>query len=133
MTLENKLEDKQMKEQIKQTILKVTLVLIKKCTYKGRLRVKFCGDPYLGAAHGVVGVLYIIIHAWKLLPQLQQDDSIIKVIFETLNMLIGLINQFGNIPAVEGAGADACNVHWCHGAPGAIPLFCLAALTFTDN
>jgi hypothetical protein len=36
--------------------------------------------PYIGAAHGVIGVLYMVIQAIKMIPELQEDKSIMEVI-----------------------------------------------------
>ena len=54
----------------------MTKALVVKCTFEKRLRVTFYKTPYLGAAHGVIGVLYMVIQAMNMIPELHQDKSI---------------------------------------------------------
>jgi hypothetical protein len=65
-----------LKESLRKTIFEVTKALVVKCTFEKRLRVTFYKTPYLGAAHGVIGVLYMVIQAMNMIPELHQDKSI---------------------------------------------------------
>jgi len=69
-------------------------------------------EPYLGAAHGVVGVLGMLFHCYELLvPDSQQ------LVCGTLEMLLSKRYKSGNIPIILGDRKGE-HVHWCHGAPG---------------
>jgi len=74
------------------------------------------GDEYLGAAHGTMGILYVLLHTSAAeRPEVRGTvDFIAKLQFAS-----------GNFPAVLG-DADDRLVHWCHGAPGAVFLYCRA-------
>ena len=106
-------------------------------------------DPYLylGAAHGLIGVIYILLCAIKIYPDLltYEDKNIsplIKNKFENLQnlLLINLnyikslqIKSTGNFPDdIEGKDSDE-KVHFCHGCVGAVHLYLLADEIFPSN
>jgi len=77
-------------------------------------------EPYVGAAHGLVGVLAMLLHCFGLLcPESQQ------LVSATIERLLHERFESGNLPIVLG-GQDDEHVHWCHGAPG-LPGLALAA------
>lgn len=68
------------------------------------------GKNYWGAAHGLAGIMHVLMHTELKLDE--QDD--------VKNTLLYMIkNRFpsGNYPSSEGNETDLL-VHWCHGAPG---------------
>jgi len=68
------------------------------------------GKKYWGAAHGLAGIMHVLMHTELKLDE--QDD--------VKNTLLYMIkNRFpsGNYPSSEGNDSDQL-VHWCHGAPG---------------
>ena len=77
------------------------------------------GDSYIGAAHGIIGILYVLFQLREYLPN---NDNIF---IPTLEYLIKLQFPTGNFPAIEGPEVDD-TVHFCHGGPGAVPMLCLA-------
>lgn len=83
---------------------------------------------YLGAAHGVSGILYILLCASEYINEKDKD----KLIRPTIDWL--LRNRFpgGNYKSSEGKDRDAL-VHWCHGAPGFVYLYLLASKVFKDE
>ena len=102
---------------------------------------------YLGAAHGLIGVLYILLCTIKMYPNLltYEDNNIsplIKQNFGNLQKLLILnlnyvkslqIKSSGNFPDdVEGKEYDD-KVHFCHGCVGAVHLFLLADELFPSN
>jgi hypothetical protein len=94
------------------------------------LAVRFPARPggwtYFGAAHGLAGVLYVLLH----LPDRCLHAGVRPLITGALDFLVSIQREDGNFPSsVE--PADAL-VHWCHGAPGIIPTLCKAYEVFGD-
>ena len=102
---------------------------------------------YLGAAHGLIGVLYLLLCTIKIFPSLlsfedKNSSYIIKEKFNDLKDLILVnlnyikslqINSTGNFPDdIEGKDSGD-KVHFCHGCVGAIHLFLLAEELFPGN
>ncbi|XP_067211178.1 lanC-like protein 2 isoform X2 [Linepithema humile] len=83
---------------------------------------------YIGGAHGLAGILYLLLQARQYLTQVQ-IDSYIK---PSLHYLQKLQFPSGNFPSSMGNSSDKL-VQWCHGAPGMPALFCLAHKVFEDN
>ncbi|ESO05815.1 hypothetical protein HELRODRAFT_188186 [Helobdella robusta] len=82
---------------------------------------------YLGTAHGITGILYMLL---KL-----KDRNLISLhwhsdIKETIDYLMTLKYPSGNYPAaIEDNSVDEL-VHWCHGAPGWLYMFLAAHKSF---
>jgi len=69
-------------------------------------------EPYIGAAHGVVGILAMLFQCYPLLsPKSKQ------LVSRTLDRLLAARFKSGNLPIILGERRDE-HVHWCHGAPG---------------
>ncbi|CAL1352838.1 unnamed protein product [Linum trigynum] len=83
------------------------------------------GKKYWGAAHGVAGIMHVLMDM-----QLKQDE--IEDVKSTLRYMI--MNRFpsGNYPSSQGSNSDRL-VHWCHGAPGVALTFVKAAEVFGDQ
>jgi len=79
------------------------------------------GKAYLGAAHGVAGILYMLLHV----PSVTQDAHWQPLITATIDRLSGLKSEEGNFPGKCGE-SSAHLIHFCHGAPGFVWLFCKA-------
>ncbi|CAJ1414872.1 unnamed protein product [Effrenium voratum] len=77
-------------------------------------------ERYMGAAHGVVGIIFMLLHVPELL-----DAQCLDTIRQTLQWLATARAAPGNWPAVLGDRRAEC-VHFCHGAPGAVFLYCKA-------
>eukprot|EP00929_Paragymnodinium_shiwhaense_P084961 TRINITY_DN45465_c0_g1_i2.p1 TRINITY_DN45465_c0_g1~~TRINITY_DN45465_c0_g1_i2.p1 ORF type:complete len:361 (+),score=39.90 TRINITY_DN45465_c0_g1_i2:82-1164(+) len=78
-------------------------------------------DPYIGAAHGVVGNLAMLFQCYELLSPGSR-----KLVKDCLEKLMSIRFPSGNLPIILGEGADE-HVHWCHGAPG-IPALLVNAI-----
>jgi Lanthionine synthetase C-like protein len=92
------------------------------------------GSPYLGAAHGSMGILYVL---------LQVPESLLESIPHARELIRGAVEYImtlecdekgtrgvhkGHFPSRMGAVREKEPlVHWCHGAPGAVFLFTQAA------
>ncbi|KAM3725970.1 LanC-like protein [Dirofilaria immitis] len=95
--------------------------------FKVPLMYQYHGRHYLGAAHGLMGILQMLICFIEFLDEDAKSD-----VFETLDWILSLQLKNGNIPSkVEEEGIDRGEnelVHWCHGATGAVHLMIVAYL-----
>eukprot|EP00873_Tetraselmis_striata_P029991 jgi/Tetstr1/450255/TSEL_037292.t1 len=87
--------------------------------------------PYLGAAHGLMGICYVLLHYWDAgmaVPHLHSDvEATIRFIMSLELDATGHPGPGGCFPnAVGDSPGRQPLVHWCHGAPGAVFLFCKA-------
>ncbi|XP_028049569.1 lanC-like protein 2 isoform X2 [Monomorium pharaonis] len=83
---------------------------------------------YIGAAHGLAGILYLLLQARQYLTQIQIDNYIKP----SLDYLKKLRYSSGNFLSSVESSSDRL-VQWCHGAPGMSALFCLAYKVFEDS
>ncbi|XP_073969401.1 glutathione S-transferase LANCL1-like [Rhodnius prolixus] len=92
------------------------------------LKYEWHGKNYLGAAHGVAGILYMLLVNKHLLSEYELN-SLIK---PTLDWLVSIRFKSGNFPSSETNDRDRL-VQWCHGAPGFVHLFTLASEVYEDE
>ncbi|KAJ0180506.1 hypothetical protein K1T71_003910 [Dendrolimus kikuchii] len=84
---------------------------------------------YYGAAHGMAGILYILLQA-RLYINIIEFRSFIK---PTLDWLLTKRYSSGNFQSSFESSSGDRLVQWCHGAPGFIPLCVLAHQIFEDD
>ncbi|XP_012244316.1 glutathione S-transferase LANCL1 isoform X1 [Bombus impatiens] len=96
--------------------------------YKTPLMYVWHGSEYIGGAHGLGGILYILLQAQQYLTQTQLQ----KDIKPALDFLQNIRYPSGNFPSSIGSHTDKL-IHWCHGAPGMTMLFCLAYEIYKDK
>ncbi|XP_076047599.1 glutathione S-transferase LANCL1-like isoform X3 [Oratosquilla oratoria] len=101
--------------------------LAKKERRKVPLMYQWHDKNYLGAAHGVAGILFMLMQVRSFLTPSELDE----LVKPTVDFMCGLVFPSGNMPSSIGNGADRL-VHWCHGAPGALFLFCQSFKVFSD-
>lgn len=92
------------------------------------------GEKYLGIAHGIAGVVNVLLLRPQELDTAAAEGHVSpgyrKVLEDTVDWLISLrIRDSGNYPA-QLDDPDDTLVHWCHGAPGMGMLFCRAYEVF---
>ncbi|KAL0210957.1 hypothetical protein P9112_009255 [Eukaryota sp. TZLM1-RC] len=76
--------------------------------------------PLLGAAHGLSGVLHVLLNDLKLLDEREKS-----LVFQSCKAFVRLQLRSGNFPAsIDNKHEEL--VQWCHGCPGVIP-FLIAA------
>ena len=101
-------------------------------------------DPkfYLGAAHGLIGAIYLLLSTIKLFPELStkkvkihSKEIMIKDLFlENVKYIQTLqIKSTGNFPSDVEGNDSGDKVHFCHGCIGAIHLFLLAEELYPSN
>ena len=97
---------------------------------------------YLGAAHGLIGALYMLLSTIKFFPELLKKELILddkkstikKLIFDNLKYIQSLqIKETGNFPSDVQGHDSGEKVHFCHGCIGSIYLFLLAEEFFPNN
>ncbi|KAJ7026147.1 hypothetical protein C8F04DRAFT_1126326 [Mycena alexandri] len=91
------------------------------------------GKCYLGAAHGVAGILHIL-----LLCPADIVHPHMESILRTVEWLIGCQDTHGNWPTAAPLDpaeyrSDKELVQWCHGAPGVLLLLCTVLRCATFN
>ncbi|XP_031624740.1 lanC-like protein 3 homolog isoform X2 [Contarinia nasturtii] len=104
------------------------------------LMYQYHGTEYLGAAHGLSGILHMLLESpWfsidssGAIPIPKDYEADIK---DTIDAFLALQDSEGNFPCdMEDAYHGNANslLHWCHGAPGAIYLLIKAYLIFKEE
>ncbi|XP_026446742.1 lanC-like protein GCL1 [Papaver somniferum] len=90
------------------------------------LMYRWHGTRYWGAAHGLAGILQVLLHF-----PLSADDA--EDVKETLRyMMRNRFQQSGNYPVSEGNPGDKL-VQWSHGATGMAITLCKAAQVFSGD
>jgi hypothetical protein len=97
---------------------------------------KWHDSKYLGAAHGVVGILHVLLslreQEWAAVNEHGQDYR--AHVRETIRKLSNYCWPSGNLDSSIGERhATDRLVHWCHGAPGHVLLLVKAAVVFEDG
>jgi hypothetical protein len=97
---------------------------------------KWHDSLYLGAAHGVVGILQTLLSLPKTeLEGLPDGHDYVQFIHQTIDELDSYCYSGGNLQSRirvgEPPGTDRL-VHWCHGAPGHVLLLMQAAEVYGD-
>ena len=97
---------------------------------------------YLGAAHGLIGAIYMLLSTTKIFPELLNYEKSInstkikisELLLKNIKYIQSLqIPTTGNFPS-DLQGYDSGDlVHFCHGCIGAIHLFLLADEIFPNN
>lgn len=85
------------------------------------------GSFYLGAAHGLAGIFYMLLQVRHVLSEAELS----RLVRPSIDWLASLQYPSGNYPSSIGSSTDKL-VHWCHGAPGTIHLLLLAHLVFKE-
>lgn len=104
-------------------------------------------EPYLGAAHGLIGILYALLLLQQAAPQCMPDAAAdLTDIRAALGYVLSCEQDAPGCPQGSGGhyptlmrlqGFDSSSsrtlVHWCHGAPGAVFMWCAAHEVLGDD
>jgi lantibiotic modifying enzyme len=82
---------------------------------------------YYGAAHGLVGILFMLLQCQSYLDA-QDLQMLVK---PTIDYLVSKRFPSGNFPSSHGSQSDKL-IHWCHGSPGGIHLLLKSYKVFSD-
>ena len=122
--------------EVDEELIRTTCRAIVRSGVKRQREVNFSEAPlyyewhekaYLGAAHGFSGILFLLLSA----AQYVREKDLTTRIRPTIDYLLKLRFVSGNYPSSLGNRTDRL-VHWCHGAPGFVFLFCEAFEVFGD-
>ncbi|KAK4319693.1 hypothetical protein Pmani_009353 [Petrolisthes manimaculis] len=99
------------------------------------LMYQYYKTEYLGAAHGLAGILQMLLSFPKWLSVRPQAQELIK---RSVDVLMSLQTPTGNFPcAMDELGRQRQEedelVHWCHGAPGTVYLLGKAYKVFQEQ
>lgn len=83
---------------------------------------------YIGAAHGITGIIHVLLEARQFLT----ENELATLIKPSVDFILGLQFSSGNFPSSLGRNEDKL-VHWCHGSPGVIHLLILAHQNFHED
>jgi hypothetical protein len=87
------------------------------------------GHQYLGGAHGIFGIIHILLKSVEVVEELKKDKELMMLLENTCDQLLTLQTEIGNFPVSLNSKKDHL-VHFCHGAPGLIPTLLAAHKTF---
>jgi len=94
------------------------------------------GKVYLGACHGISGILYTLLHFLTELEMLskQRGVDILNILKSTLDKIneTQIFSSTANLASSYGSQRDEL-VQWCHGAPGHIFLLLRAHEVFKED
>ena len=79
------------------------------------LQYSFMDTDYLGAGHGTIGILFVLLQ----FPDWCRDPAHKPWIIDTLDHIMSLQSPDGNFP-VRMSDKQYHLYHWCHGAPGVV-------------
>ena len=91
--------------------------------------------PYLGAAHGLIGILYALLHFREVLEELGEELTVLQATRYVLQCEVdaqGRHGKRGYYPTSLHSQRSPL-VHWCHGSCGAVFLFSKACEIFRDE
>eukprot|EP00980_Cylindrotheca_fusiformis_P020513 scaffold7572_cov118-Cylindrotheca_fusiformis.AAC.2 len=115
-----------------QHILIQGMIMAKKHNSKSLLMWEWKGKAYLGAAHGVAGILHTLLghslEEWEILGSVL--PRVKDVVLQAIECLEGCCHKSGNLrKKLDGEEDDEC-VHLAHGSPGHCLLLTRAAEVF---
>lgn len=84
---------------------------------------------YLGAAHGVAGIFFLLMRS----PGFTGNSDLQKLVKDSVDYLITLRFPSGNYPSSFRSRESDKLIHWCHGAPGFIHMFLQAFELFKEE
>ncbi|CAF1198665.1 unnamed protein product [Rotaria sordida] len=129
--IRNDIIDNQLVTEVFEAIIKSGEKYAKKSCSRSPLMYQWHDSEYLGAAHGVSGIIYLLL-------KVACDDSFSNLqsyvqshLIPTVEFLTSKRLPSGNYLSSSNSTSDRL-VQWCHGAPGFVYLFVRAYET-TDN
>ncbi len=87
---------------------------------------------YLGAAHGLSGILQVILSFPEYLSVRHESNKLVK---DSVDYILTTKKSNGNFPTSTNSAANDEQkdlVHWCHGAAGTIHLLARAYMVWSD-
>ena len=88
---------------------------------------------YMGGAHGLIGVIYLILCYINFYPENNLSKEQKNLIINSINYIASAQTSKGNFPSDINGYKDDKLVHFCHGCVGAVHLFNLAYKIYKDE
>ncbi|XP_050418771.1 glutathione S-transferase LANCL1 isoform X1 [Patella vulgata] len=85
-------------------------------------------EHYLGAAHGLAGIFYILLRLDRC-----YIEPYLKDLQASIDYMLTLQFPSGNCPSSLDSSSGDKLIHWCHGAPGWIYTFIVAYQVFKEE
>jgi len=105
----------------------------RRCGTRSPLMYQWYGEEYLGAAHGLIGILHQLLIARGCIKDQINSQEWDEMLVRSLDYVLACrFEHSGNYPAVRGESSDYL-LHFCHGAPGAVFLFVAAFRAFPSH
>lgn len=120
--------DKVIVTKVCKTIIESGQSLAQHEKWKHPLMYQWHEKHYLGAAHGLAGIFYLLMQVQDLALKPQMND----LVKPSIDFMLSLQFPSGNCPSSIGSSTGDKLVHWCHGAPGWIYMFISAYKNFSD-
>lgn len=89
---------------------------------------KWYDSYYVGAAHGLAGILYMLLQAAKYLT----NEELTSLVRPSVDYLATLTLPDGNYPSIIDTHSEL-KVQWCHGPPGLAFVFSMAYKVFNEK
>jgi len=107
----------------------------RRCSSKSPLMYAYYETQYLGAAHGLTGILQLLMSVPNYFKHNPEAEKDVKA---SIAFLISIQTFEGNFPCAMGELKDPRHyseelVHWCHGASGTVYLLARAHLLWGDD
>nr|XP_022310754.1 lanC-like protein 2 [Crassostrea virginica] len=115
--------------KIVDTIFESGISLAREEKWQHPLMYRYHEKHYYGAAHGMAGILYLLLTTKE--PSLQKRiDSLVK---PTVDYMLTLQFSSGNCPSSLQSSSRDRLVQWCHGAPGWVYMFLEAYKRYQES
>ena len=106
----------------------------RRCSSKSPLMYSYYETQYLGAAHGLTGILQLLMSVPDYFHHNPEAEKDVKA---SIAFLLSVQTFEGNFPCSMGELKDPRHhneelIHWCHGAPGTVYLLARAHLLWGD-
>lgn len=111
----------QLVRQVVDTVLQSGRELAREVGSRAPLMWAWHDKVYYGAAHGLAGVLEMLLAAREHVTPSELQEQVRP----TVDYLVNCQFPSGNFPSSKGNDKDRL-VHWCHGAPGLVSVLLLA-------
>ena len=133
-------EIKDFRVDLKQEIYTLSRFLYFKAINKtiGVFTIVIFDEEYLGAAHGLFGVLYVMMKAYELTSEyLKVKDpefeiSLLEALIKSMEFGLGLQFPSGNFSSSTDINEKDELLQYCHGSPGIIPVLTFGYSFFMD-
>jgi len=99
--------------KVVEAILRSGQIMSRSTKSRSALMFSWHDKVYIGAAHGLAGILTLLLQAKHYIT----PSEMVELIQPSVDYVLNMQMESGNFPSSKGNDKDRL-VHWCHGAPG---------------